>query len=142
MQQTQLVLETKMLPLPEKELNSHQNATKCYICRKKFTHKVAKDKNHQKLRGHCHFAGKYRGAGHSICNLRFDKPIAVSVVFHNGSNYDYHFIMKELVYEFKSQFEYLRGNTEKYQVFQFQFKKKSEKLVNMVMRLLELFLTK
>ena len=46
MQQTQLILKTKILPLPEKELNSHQDATKYYICRKIFTHKVAKDKNH------------------------------------------------------------------------------------------------
>ena len=78
----------------------------------------------------------------AILQVNIEVQDIVSVVFHNGSNYDYHFIMKELVYEFKSQFEYLRGNTEKYQVFQFQFKKKSEKLVNMVMRLLELFLTK
>ena len=37
----------KMLPLTEKEL---KDSTQCYICRKKFTQKLAKDKNHRKVR--------------------------------------------------------------------------------------------
>ena len=82
----------KMLPLTEKELKSHQDAIQCYICRNKFTQKLAKDKNHQKVRDHCHFIGKYRGAAHSICNLRFNAPNKIPIVFHNRSNYDYHFM--------------------------------------------------
>ena len=35
-------------------------------------------------------------------------------MFHNGSNYDYHFIIKELTEEYKRQFTCLRENTEKY----------------------------
>ena len=27
-------------------------------------------KKHHKLRDHCHYSGKFRGAAHSICNLR------------------------------------------------------------------------
>ena len=38
----------------------------------------------------------YRGWAHSICNLKFYVPKAIPVVFHNDSNYDYHFIIKEL----------------------------------------------
>ena len=38
----------------------------------------------------------YRGSAHSICNLKFYVPKAIPVVFHNDSNYDYHFIIKEL----------------------------------------------
>ena len=45
-------------------------------------------------------------------------PIEIPIVFHNGSAYDYHFIIKELAKEFESQFEYLGGNTEKYITFQ------------------------
>ena len=85
-----------MLPLTEKELKSHQNVTKCYICKKKITQKLAKDQNYQKVRDHCHFIHKYRCAAHSIWNLRFNVPSKISAVFHNRSNYDYHFIMKEL----------------------------------------------
>ena len=38
-------------------------------------------------------------------------------MFHNGSTYDYHFIIKELVKEFDGNFECLGENTEKYITF-------------------------
>ena len=41
----------------------------------------------------------------------------ISVVFHNGSNYDYHFTIKELSNKFEKQFECLRENTEKCKAF-------------------------
>ena len=44
------------------------------------------------------------------------------MVFHNGSNYDYHFIIKELAKEFDEQFKYLGENTEKY-IFSVSIKK-------------------
>ena len=66
---------------------------------------------------HSHFTGKYRSAAHSICNLRFNVPNEIAVVFHNGLNYDYHFIIKELANEFKGQFECFGENTEKYKTF-------------------------
>ena len=39
-------------------------------------------------------------------------PSEILVVFHNGTNYDYHFIIKELANEFEGQFEYLGENKE------------------------------
>ena len=27
--------------------------------------------NYKKIRDHCHYTGKYRGAAHSLCNLRY-----------------------------------------------------------------------
>ena len=44
------------------------------------------------------------GAANSICNLKFNVSNKIPVVFHNGSNYDYHFIIKELANEFERQF--------------------------------------
>ena len=38
---------------------------------------------------------------HSICNLKYSIPKEITVVFHNESNYDYHFIKRELVEEFE-----------------------------------------
>ena len=59
-------------------------------------------KKHHKVKDHCHYTGKYRGAAHNICNLRY-----------NGSTYDYHFIIKKLVKEFDGRFECLGENTER-----------------------------
>ena len=68
-------------------------------------------------RDHCHYTGEYRGAEHSICNLKYAVPKKNPIVFHNGSNYDYHFIIKELAQEFQKQFTCLGENTEKYITF-------------------------
>ena len=59
-----------------------------------------------------------------------------TVVFHSGSNYDYHFIIKELANEFKGQCECLGENTKNTKLFLFQYKKKSEKFIKMLMRIL------
>ena len=48
-------------------------------------------------------------------------------MFHNGSTYDYHFIIKELADEFEGEFEYLGVNTEKYITFSVPIKKEITK---------------
>ena len=101
----------KMIPLTTEEKLYHNEQEICYICKKEF------DKKNYKVRDHCHYTGKYRGAAHSICNLRYKIPKEIPVVFHNGSTYDYHFIIKELVKEFDGNFECLGENTEKYNIF-------------------------
>ena len=74
----------------------------------------------------CHYTGKYRGASHNICNLRYKIPKEIPVVFHNGSTYDYHFIIKELLKEFNGSFDCLGENTEKYITFSVPIKKMIE----------------
>ena len=66
-------------------------------------------KKYHKVRDHCHYTGKYRGAAHDICNLRYKIPKIpeIPVVFHNGSTDDYHFIIKELAEESEGEFECL-----------------------------------
>ena len=83
----------KMLSLTREELISYQYAEVCYICGRKILRKVADDINYRKVRDHCHYAGKYRGAAYSICNLKFNVPNEIPAV-SRGSNYDYHFINK------------------------------------------------
>ena len=100
----------KMSQLTKKELQSHQHATECHICGKRFLKKFANDKNYRKIRDHCHFTGKYGGAAHNICNLRINVPNEIPVVYYNESNFDYHFIIKELASQFEGQVEYLGGN--------------------------------
>ena len=67
---------------------------------------------YHKVRHHCHYSGKYRGASQNVCNLRYKTPKETLVVFHNGSKYDKHFLIKELAKELKGDFECLGENTE------------------------------
>ena len=60
------------------------------------------------------FTGGYRAAAHSICNLKYSVPKKNPTVSHSGSNYNFHFIIKEIVEEFKKQFTCLGENTEKH----------------------------
>ena len=59
-----------MDPLTEQEKISHTNANICFICEKTF----GNDKNAIKVRDHCHYTGKYRGAAQSACNLQYKVP--------------------------------------------------------------------
>ena len=104
-----------MLPLIKEELESHQDAKICYICGQRVLKKLSKSINYQKVRDHCHYTGKYGGAAHSICNLKFNVPNEIPVFLHNGSKYDYHFIIKEFANEFEGQYECLRGKYGKVQ---------------------------
>ena len=113
----------KMIPLTTEEKIYHNKQKICYICKKEFNNN---DKKNYKVRDHCHYTGKYRGAAHNICNLRYKVPKEMPIVFHNGSIYDYHFIIKELVKEFEGNFECLGENTEKYITFSVPIMKKIE----------------
>ena len=107
-----------MAPLAKEEEEDYNNQKVCYICKKEFID--------DKVRDHCHYTGKYRGAAHNTCNLRYKIPKNIPVIFRNGSTYDYHFIIRELVKEFEGNFECLGENTEKYITFSVPIKKRIE----------------
>ena len=115
--------EKKMIPLTAEEKVYHNKQNICYICKTEFNNN---DKKNYKVRDHCYYKGKYRGAAHNICNLRYKVAKEIPIVFHNGSTDDYHFIIKELVKEFEGNFEYLGENTGKYITFSVPIKKKIE----------------
>ena len=77
----------------------------------------------RKVRDHCHYKGKYRGAGHSKCILNYKIVKEIPVMFHNRSVYDYNLIIKYLAREFKGNSECLGENTETYISFTVRFKK-------------------
>ena len=96
MQQKQSAMRKKEIITITIEEKSYRKQKTCHICRKEFS--------------------TNRGAAHA-CNLRYKKPIEIIAVFHNGSKYDSHFIIKELAEEFKGQIECLEKKTEKYITF-------------------------
>ena len=116
----------EMIPLTNKEIHSYEMQKICYMCKKEFcTNKNDENefKLNHKVRDHCHYTGKFRRAAHNICNLRYKIPREISVVFHSGSTYDYHVIIKQLADEFKGQFSCIGENTEKYIAFSIPIKK-------------------
>ena len=109
-----------MITLTDKEYNFYKKQEKCHKCQKEFCYdknEKHKFKIYEKVRDHCHYTGKLRGAAHSICNLNYKVPQQIPVKIHNGSTFDYHFSIKELAEEFKGQFECLGENTKKYIAF-------------------------
>ena len=107
-------VKKKMIPLTNKQQESYEKTKICCICIKTFQDKDISYNNNCKFRDHYHYTSKYIGAVHSICHLKYSLPKEISVVFHNGSNFDYQFIIKKLEKEFEGE------NTEKYKTFQFQ----------------------
>ena len=106
----------KIIPLTKEEKMNYNDQKVCYICKKEFD---TIDKKNYKVRDHCHYTGKYRGAAHNICNLRYKVSKEIPVVFHNGSTYDYHFIIKELVKEFEDNFDCLGEKLKNISHFQY-----------------------
>ena len=97
---------------PMDKLTNEQNlefitAKECHICFKKFSPKD------RKVRDHCHYTGKYRGAAHSSCNLRYRIPDYIPVVFHNLAGYDAHLFIKQLA-KHTTKMGVIAKNTENY----------------------------
>ena len=100
-------------------------ASNCSICGKKF------EPDDEKVRDHCHFTGKYRGAAHVKCNLDYSfRYFKIPIFFHNLKNYDAHLITakaNELNIELNQnkRIDVIAQNSEKFITFSFgacQFK--------------------
>ena len=83
----------------------HREQKFFYIYKKGFSNDDNGNIKYFKVRDHCHYAGKNRGATHDICYLRYKITKEIPVVYHNGSTYDCHFIIKKLAEEFEGQIE-------------------------------------
>ena len=94
---------------------------KCYICKEKFENKYLKDKKHRKFV----IIQENTVAAHRIWDLKYSVLKKIPILFHNGSNYVYHLIIKELAEEFKKQFTYLGEITEKHVTFTVSIEKRT-----------------
>ena len=96
---------------------------KSVIFLKKIENKYVKDRI---VRNQCHYISKHRGAAHSVC-----VPSKIPIVFHNGSNSDYHFIIKEFAEETEKQFTFLGEDNEKYNIYISNRKRKLQELAKL-----------
>ena len=82
-------LGNEPMKITKKEQEQFNKASNCWICKKLLNLQ-------DRVRDHCHFTGRYRGAACNICNLKYRKPNNISVFFHNLSGYDSHLFIKKL----------------------------------------------
>ena len=103
--------------LTEEETKQYNETRECWISKKEIIDVF--DKNGKKIdwkvQDHCHYTGRFRGAVHNSCNLKYSKPKNISVFFHNLSGYDSHFIIKKInsTHE-KENITCIPSNEEKY----------------------------
>ena len=99
-----------MTRLTDVQKREHEAAEKCHICLKEFN-----DPRNRKVRDHCHYTGLYRGVAHNNCNLKYQIPDYIPIVFHNLTGYDAHLFIKELGRRFnKNDIRVIAENKEKH----------------------------
>ena len=98
-------IPAKKMIFKEEEADRFNKATNCWICKGEL--------GEDKVRDHCHYTGKYRGAAHNECNLKYRKPKFTPVVFHNLSGYDSHLFIKNLGFN-AGNIDCIPNNDEKY----------------------------
>ena len=110
----------EMIPLSPKEWKKFRESKVCWLCRGKFG-----EKRFSKVRDHCHYTGKFRGAAHQSCNLKFQRPKFTPVFFHNLQNYDAHLFVRALgLMDEVLSIKCIPNNDEKYISFSLRFELK------------------
>ena len=99
----------KNLIMTAEENEKFERSNICWICGKLINFD-------DKVRDHCHIAGKYRGAAHWSCNINLKISKEVPVIFHNLKGYDSHLIFKELS-KFNCKISVIPNGLEKYMSF-------------------------
>ena len=98
----------KMIFTDEDE-EQFNKASNCWICKKLLNLE-------DRVRDHCHYTGRYRGAAHNKCNLKYSKPNNIPVFFHNLTGYDSHLFIKKLGIT-EGNIDCIPNNEEKYITF-------------------------
>ena len=76
--------QKEMVPLTDKEKEYYEWQKNATYIKKGFTTATTTKKIYKlyrKVRDHCHFTGKFKGAAHGICNLRYRVPHEIPVNF-------------------------------------------------------------
>ena len=102
-------LGNEKMVITKKEEEEFKQASDCWICKKKLNLE-------DRVRDHCHFTGRFRGAAHNRCNLKYSKPNNISVFFHNLTGYDSHLFIKKLGVT-EGNIDCIPNNEEKYVSF-------------------------
>jgi len=103
------------LDLSNDDIKRFQNTHNCYLCGLNF-----QDMNLIKCRDHNHYTGDFLGAACQRCNLNRRKQYQIPIFLHNGSRYDFHFIIKALKNKKVGQIKVLPYNGEHFRTISFR----------------------
>ena len=118
--------EKEMIPLTYEENKSYDEQEACHIREEICTKEDDEDYiNRKKVNNHCLYTGKFSGAAHDICNLRYKVPDNIPIIIHNDSSAT-NFIINQLAKEFKGELDCIGENMEKYITFSVPIKKKCD----------------
>lgn len=101
--------KTMKMIYTENDERIFRNATICHICGKDFVGET-------KHRDHCHLTGRFRGAAHASCYLKYQVSKTIPIVFHN-LDYDSHFLIERLANAFSGNLHVIPKNSEHYIAF-------------------------
>ena len=76
----------------------------------------------KRLKDHCQYTGKFRGAAHRKCNLNYKVSKDSPIIIHNAS-YDTHFIINQLAEEVKGELNCIGENMKDISLFLYQLRK-------------------
>jgi hypothetical protein len=109
-------MNPKPLVMTHDDTLKYEKTNTCHICQERIHDKSDRD--------HCHLTGKFRGAAHTNCYLKYKVPTFVPVLFHNLSGNDAHLFIKKLEHISNEclDFSIIHSTEEKYLSF-------SEKIV-------------
>ena len=84
--------EKKPLVWTAEHRTQHQQARECRECRRVFCNKSGR----RKVAHHDHGTGSWLGALRENCNQAAHVPYDITICFHNGGRYDFHFVLRAL----------------------------------------------
>ena len=86
--------ESKPINMDAESRRRFSQARRCAVCCVAF----ANDEQRRKVAHHDHGTGLFRAALCNSCNLRVQRRKTLRIYFHNGSSYDFHFILRYLAH--------------------------------------------
>ncbi|XP_075210257.1 uncharacterized protein LOC142317586 [Lycorma delicatula] len=103
----EVLKQNRIMEFTDRDRLVFESVVRCQMCDVRFSSQI------RPVRDHCHITGRYRAALCNKCNLQRSNKTFIPVFIHNSSNYDSHFIVRELGYDEK-RISVIPNSTEKY----------------------------
>ncbi|XP_066583755.1 uncharacterized protein [Prorops nasuta] len=105
---SEIINNIKPMEMSKEDIEKFVKTSFCHICEKPFS------VNDIKVRDHDHITGLFRGAAHNSCNINYKLKLNIAVIFNNLSNYDAHFLIRDITNSFDGNVKVIPLNMEKY----------------------------